>query len=316
MAACYTKLTLNQIEEQVINLNKLVKEISSKCNKESLERIEEKIKQLFDYFNEIKLKKENKFKSTVQVVKAVKRLAINSKTERKNDKEEKYSEDEEIHYYLEDEEINKFNKLIAEIQNILVSSQTEGNEEKNIEPRKLNLKQIVTYLKFLKRLDKSNNNSSELERKCSKCKEEVENDFLKCLICKNNYYLCTRCYENMQSDGDHSLEHLMIRFEEPNVLFGKKVNENEINLEFLIKEYGRFVHNEIKCDGCKRSSIIGLRFKCQTCKSYNLCLECYEKKRISNNHIVDHRLLLSGNTFFVYPIYYLLFDYFLIFLFK
>jgi len=43
------------------------------------------------------------------------------------------------------------------------------------------------------------------------------------------------------------------------------------------------VHEGITCDGCNRSPVQGLRFKCKDCPDYDLCAECFTKKDLIHN---------------------------------
>ena len=44
------------------------------------------------------------------------------------------------------------------------------------------------------------------------------------------------------------------------------------------------VHWFISCDGCHAYPIYGKRFKCETCKDFDLCEKCYEKQKQTHNH--------------------------------
>ena len=56
-------------------------------------------------------------------------------------------------------------------------------------------------------------------------------------------------------------------------------------MEFLI-------HQGIKCNKCQKLPIVGIRFKCLQCKSYNLCEDCENK--YGKNH--GHTLLKLRNN--------------------
>ena len=44
------------------------------------------------------------------------------------------------------------------------------------------------------------------------------------------------------------------------------------------------IHKQYWCDGCFMKPIIGKRFRCETCKNYDYCEECYEKNKESHGH--------------------------------
>jgi len=45
------------------------------------------------------------------------------------------------------------------------------------------------------------------------------------------------------------------------------------------------VHKEIKCDGCMKVNITGIRYKCLICKNYDYCEECEQKLPHNPYHI-------------------------------
>ena len=49
------------------------------------------------------------------------------------------------------------------------------------------------------------------------------------------------------------------------------------------------IHYNVTCDGCKVTPIRGNRYKCKTCKDFDFCEECYQKKKESHGH--DFRVI-------------------------
>ena len=61
------------------------------------------------------------------------------------------------------------------------------------------------------------------------------------------------------------------------------------------------IHHGIKCDLCQRFPIVGIRYKCLQCKSYNLCEDCEKKEGMNHGHLLlklrDNRQInLIGNN--------------------
>ncbi|RXG72963.1 Dystrobrevin beta [Armadillidium vulgare] len=70
------------------------------------------------------------------------------------------------------------------------------------------------------------------------------------------------------------------------------------------------VIHQTMCDGCRRESITGLRYKCDQCYNYNLCQDCFWLGRISAPHSLHHSvkeylafLLLGKHTFIFSSLY-------------
>lgn len=132
---------------------------------------------------------------------------------------------------------------------------------------------------------------------CKLCKES---DFqiyrYKCLICED-YNLCGDCFEKKQQDTEHKLEHPVVRFETPNELFGLKFDDTEINLLNFIELFQTTRHSGFKCDGCLMNPIQGIRFKCDQCHEFDLCLDCYwDKKSTLKHSYSQHTLIALGKN--------------------
>ena len=52
------------------------------------------------------------------------------------------------------------------------------------------------------------------------------------------------------------------------------------------KKQKQTVHYKVKCDNCNMNPIIGIRYKCETCKKINFCENCFNKKE--NFHEKEH----------------------------
>lgn len=50
------------------------------------------------------------------------------------------------------------------------------------------------------------------------------------------------------------------------------------------------VVHPVQCDGCRRESFAGFRYKCQRCANYQLCQECFWRGHTSGNHSNDHEM--------------------------
>ncbi|VDM36823.1 unnamed protein product [Hydatigera taeniaeformis] len=48
------------------------------------------------------------------------------------------------------------------------------------------------------------------------------------------------------------------------------------------------VQHPLKCEGCKREPIVGLRYKCTRCPRYNLCQDCFWTGITTDPHTNSH----------------------------
>ena len=72
----------------------------------------------------------------------------------------------------------------------------------------------------------------------------------------------------------------MVRLEQPLELNGIRVDESQLSLTHLSETYKNVEHQGVTCDGCNKSPIVGIRFKCDVCLNHNLCSDCIE----NNDH--------------------------------
>ena len=65
----------------------------------------------------------------------------------------------------------------------------------------------------------------------------------------------------------------------------KEVNKEEKKEEKKDdKKEELIIHHHVKCDGCKKSPIQGIRYKCTICKNFDYCEECEKKYALEHGH--------------------------------
>ena len=129
--------------------------------------------------------------------------------------------------------------------------------------------------------------------RCAACHTyPIRSDRYKCLNCEN-LDLCGQCFERRRESRQHSSGHVFVHFISPGELFGQAVPDSAITFENLKRSYERENHEAISCDGCRRESITGLRFKCDTCPRYDLCQECVDNGVTTKTHVSSHPLLVT-----------------------
>jgi hypothetical protein len=119
------------------------------------------------------------------------------------------------------------------------------------------------------------------------------------MIC-DDYDLCSDCFEKRKFNKEHLVKHPVVRFDENRVLFGKPLDVlqggQKLDLKYLKQTYKNEIHSDVSCDICGKESIEGLRFKCDICSNFDLCLSCFESKEVKydGQHEWNHPLIVIG----------------------
>jgi len=127
----------------------------------------------------------------------------------------------------------------------------------------------------------------------------IYSDRYKCLQCED-YDLCGDCFEKRRETKQHKSGHAFAHFKVPMELFGEPITKpsDEVTLKKFKERFATIEHTNVTCDGCEKTPIIGIRFKCDTCCDYDLCLECMEKQVVTNEHDTKHSLIVIGKDRF------------------
>jgi hypothetical protein len=106
------------------------------------------------------------------------------------------------------------------------------------------------------------------------------------------------CFEKRHETDGHKNGHAFAHFRMPNELFGELVKEihRDVTLAKLIKHFEHVEHENTRCDGCQIETIVGIRFKCDTCPNYDLCLKCMKNKTETGHHTANHPLVVIGEN--------------------
>lgn len=108
---------------------------------------------------------------------------------------------------------------------------------------------------------------------CDSCKIcPLINKRFHCVVCPD-FDLCESCVDF--TNNSHNQSHDMILMKQPR--------------NTLIEHV---IHNDVTCDGCKTTPIIGVRFKCTVCDDFDLCSKCVY------NHDPNHHLIMMKSAIF------------------
>lgn len=157
----------------------------------------------------------------------------------------------------------------------------------------------IIKLSLLMKRFKLKNQNQNLSNKCHICTQEFNCYTYHCLMCKNGFKVCSQCFEKRRSDGIHEQTHPVVRCDEDfkGELFGVKFTPDEMNLEKFEETFKNQIHANVKCDCCGIEPIKGLRFKCDVCFDYDMCLKCFKARRETKTHKAkEHPMIVVGKT--------------------
>ncbi|CAF3376096.1 unnamed protein product [Rotaria socialis] len=145
-----------------------------------------------------------------------------------------------------------------------------------------------------KKGDSSVHDGNTHHTKCDICdKWPILCDRYRCLEC-TDFDVCGECFEKRRETESHKSGHAFAHFKLPMELFGRMIGDvdQEVTMERLVENFQNAKHQGVACDGCSTKSITGIRFKCDTCPSYDLCLKCMKKKKETRHHTAKHPLIV------------------------
>ena len=178
--------------------------------------------------------------------------------EKKKDKEriEQLEKEKKI---IEDDNLNRNNNFGLISENLNDSKLIQNHFEQKSEEYKNELKKIKNEFKI--ELDK-------------KFKEKFKNKS------DDNYY---NFYKEINEQNEILLNNYLGKLED----FEKKRKDelskiiNNSSISYRINET---IHEGIKCNNCGKKPIIGERYQCSKCPSYNLCKDCEEENSTNLKH--------------------------------
>ncbi|CAF3664815.1 unnamed protein product [Rotaria sordida] len=178
---------------------------------------------------------------------------------------------------------------------ILRYTNTSSNREedtKKISDTNSRTQHATSKVKSNKQETKQNENIHRV--RCDGCQSRyIQDDCYRCLQCLD-FDLCGECFEKRSENAEHRSGHMYVHLKTPKELFGKSITNlnDEVNLTKIKKYFTSVEHTDIFCNGCSMEPIVGIRFKCDTCPCYDLCLKCVEEKIITLQHESTHPLIV------------------------
>ncbi|CAF4706601.1 unnamed protein product [Rotaria sp. Silwood1] len=157
---------------------------------------------------------------------------------------------------------------------------------------------LVRDNRLVKKEDSPLHDGNTHHTKCDICdKWPIMGDRYRCLEC-TDFDVCGDCFEKRRETENHRSGHAFVHFKVPMELFGMMIDDvdTDVTIENLIQYFQNAKHQGVACDGCSAKSITGIRFKCDTCPSYDLCLKCMKKKKETRHHTAKHPLIIMDEN--------------------
>lgn len=142
--------------------------------------------------------------------------------------------------------------------------------------------------------NKTNDETNVHDVQCQICQsKKIYSDRFKCLVC-DEFDLCGICFEEKRENKTHKTGHPLVHISIPNEVLGRRMtNIERLTVDKLEQMFDGKIHDTI-CSSC-RSSIIGLRFKCDSCYNYNLCSTCTKNRVNDKNHHRTHSMICTSH---------------------
>ena len=193
-------------------------------------------------------------------------------------------------FQLSENKLKNMNNLLNENNNKINSLQQENqNQEMTIRNFQSQIEEYKSLLSQSQKiqLEKNNEKNKEIEIKLKEYRAQLENKYIqkyqeeikisiehiKKSILNKNTDLQNE-YEKKYNDLKNNYNQ---KFSQISTLMLQNQKQNNINK-------CNTVHNGIKCNKCFKSPIVGYRYKCSICSTYNLCDECEEKNSQTEDH--------------------------------
>ena len=203
---------------------------------------------------------------TVEQVKNVAKEHI----KKEETEEEKKAQIEQIKKITKEaiKEINNLTKLVIEQSNALIEKINKSNNSFKDDD-------VILFKEFKKEHQEQKEKKGPIHFNvlCDGCKmNPIRGNRYKCKGCPD-FDFCENCYQKNKDNHGHEFKKI------------EKLGCTNI-FEYKGNDYYKRenVHMGVRCNGCGKNPITGIRFKCSICENYNLCGKCEESSGCKHGH--------------------------------
>ena len=203
---------------------------------------------------------------TVEQVKNVAKEHI----KKEETEEEKKAQIEQIKKITKEaiKEINNLTKLVIEQSNALIEKINKSNNSFKDDD-------AILFKEFKKEHQEQKEKKGPIHFNvlCDGCKmNPIRGNRYKCKGCPD-FDFCENCYQKNKDNHGHEFKKI------------EKLGCTNI-FEYKGNDYYKRenVHMGVRCNGCGKNPITGIRFKCSICQNYNLCGKCEESSGCKHGH--------------------------------